>query len=79
MEATVKALQGMTALAKITSDSEMAAASSDGIEIKFIPSLNTPVEPSEWERILAEKDPTLLKYFGVNNQNKEEKNENEKD
>jgi hypothetical protein len=65
LEATVKALQGMTALAKITSDSEMAAASSDGIEIKFIPSLNEPIEPEQWEQILLEKDPALAKYFGI--------------
>lgn len=64
LEATVKALQGVTALTKISADAEMGG-SADGIEVKFIPSLNTPVEPSEWERILAEKDPTLVRYFGI--------------
>lgn len=63
LEATVKALQGVTALTKISSDAEMGG-SADGIEIKFIPSLNEPVEPEEWERILAEKDPALARYFG---------------
>ena len=64
LEATVKALQGVTALSKISADAEIGG-SADGIEVKFIPSLNTPVEPEEWERILAEKDPSLVRYFGI--------------
>ena len=64
LEATVKALQGVTALTKISADAEMGG-SADGIEVRFIPSLNTPVEPEEWEKILAEKDPTLVRYFGI--------------
>lgn len=63
LEATVKALQGVTALTKISNDSE--GGSADGVEVKFIPSLDRPVEPIEWERILAEKDPALAKYFGL--------------
>lgn len=64
LEATVKALQGVTALTKIASDAEFAGGT-DGIEIKFIPSLDRPVEPEEWEKILVEKDPTLARYFGM--------------
>ena len=64
LEATVKALQGVTALTKINSDSEIAG-SADGIEVKFIPSLNVPVEPEEWEKVLAEKNPDLVRYFGI--------------
>ena len=64
LEATVKALQGVTALTKIAGEAEMGAGT-DGIEIKFIPSLDRPVEPEEMERILAEKDPSLVKYFGI--------------
>ena len=45
-------------------EAEMGAGT-DGIEIKFIPSLDRPVEPEEMERILAEKDPSLVKYFGI--------------
>lgn len=67
LEATVKALQGVVALNKVTSDIEGGGAA-DGIEVKFIPSLDRPVEPSEWEQILAEKDPTLLRYFGIKGQ-----------
>lgn len=67
LEATVKALQGVVALNKVTSDIESGGAA-DGIEVKFIPSLDRPVEPSEWEQILAEKDPTLLRYFGIKEQ-----------
>lgn len=63
LEATVKALQGVTALTKIASDAEVAAGS-EGIEIKFIPSLDRPVEPEEWEKMLAEKDPSLCRFFG---------------
>lgn len=64
LEATVKALQGVTALTKIVNDSEMAAGT-DGVEVKFIPSLDRPVEPEEWEKILVEKDPSLARYFGM--------------
>lgn len=64
LEATVKALQGVTALTKITGEAE-GAGGADGIEVKFIPSLDRPVEPEEWERILAEKDPSLVEYFGI--------------
>lgn len=64
LEATVKALQGVTALTKISADAEMGG-SADGIEVKFIPSLNRPVEPEEWEAILAEKNPDLVRYFGI--------------
>lgn len=67
LEATVKALQGVVALNKVTSDIEGGGAA-DGIEVKFVPSLDRPVEPSEWEQILAEKDPTLLRYFGIKGQ-----------
>lgn len=64
LEATVKALQGVTALTKISAETE-SGGNAEGIEIKFIPSLNRPVDPIEWERILAEKDPALAKYFGL--------------
>lgn len=64
LEATVKALQGVTALTKIAGEAEIGAGT-DGIEIKFIPSLDRPIEPEEWERLLAEKDPSLVKYFGI--------------
>lgn len=67
LEMTVKALQGVVALNKVTSDIESGGAA-DGIEVKFIPSLARPVEPSEWEQILAEKDPTLLRYFDIKGQ-----------
>lgn len=70
LEATVKALQGVTALTKISADVE-SGGSAEGIEIKFIPSLNVPVEPEEWERILAEKDPALAKYFGLDTRDPE--------
>ena len=71
LEATVKALQGVTALTKIASDSE-GGSGIDGIEIKFIPSLDRPVEPTEWERMLAEKNPELLKYFGLEKKEEED-------
>lgn len=51
LEATVKALQGVTALAKISSENDAAVA--DGIEIRFIPSLETAVEPETWEQTLS--------------------------
>jgi hypothetical protein len=63
LEATVKALQGVSALSKVSA--ERGDLVSDGLEIRFIPSLNVPVEPEEWERILAEKDPALRKYFKI--------------
>lgn len=65
LEATVKALQGVVALNKVTSDIESGGLI-DGLEIKFIPSLDRPVEAEEWERILAEKNPDLAEYFGLN-------------
>ena len=74
LEATVKALQGVTALTKIASDSE-GGSSIDGIEIKFIPSLEKPVEPEEWERMLAKKDPELAAYFGIDAPKKEGEDE----
>ena len=74
LEATVKALQGVTALTKIAGEAEMGAGT-DGIEIKFIPSLDRPVEPEEWERMLAEKDPELAAYFGIDAPKKEGKDE----
>lgn len=74
LEATVKALQGVTALTKIASDSE-GGSGIDGIEIKFIPSLDRPVEPEEWERMLAEKDPELAAYFGIDTPKKEGEDE----
>jgi succinate dehydrogenase flavin-adding protein (antitoxin of CptAB toxin-antitoxin module) len=64
LEATVKALQGVVALNKVTSDIESGGLI-DGLEIKFIPSLDRPVEAEEWERILAEKNPDLAEYFGL--------------
>lgn len=67
LEATVKALQGVTALTKISGEAEGTGVA-DGIEIKFIPSLMDPIEPEEWEKILAGKDPSLLKYFGIKGQ-----------
>ena len=70
LEATVKALQGVTALTKISADVE-SGGSAEGIEIKFVPSLNVPVEPEEWEKILAEKDPALAKYFGLDTRDPE--------
>lgn len=51
LEATVKALQGVTALNKVSSEKENAVA--DGIEIRFIPSLEEPVEPETWEEVLS--------------------------
>ena len=55
LEATVKALQGVTALNKVTAEDEF---DSDGIEIRFIPSLDEPIEPETaekmYERLKAE-------------------------
>lgn len=65
LEMTVKALQGVVALNKVTSDIESGGLI-DGLEIKFIPSLDRPIEAEEWERILAEKNPDLVEYFGLN-------------
>lgn len=50
LEATVKALQGVTALTKISAENDGAVA--DGIEVRFIPSLDTPIEPETWEELL---------------------------
>lgn len=49
LESTVKALQGVTALSKINSENESSAT--DGIEIRFIPSLEEPVEPEDAEKM----------------------------
>lgn len=51
LEATVKALQGVTALTKISSENDGMVA--DGIEVRFIPSLETPIEPETWEELLT--------------------------
>ena len=51
LEATVKALQGVTALTKISAENDDAVA--DGIEVHFIPSLETPIEPETWEELLT--------------------------
>jgi hypothetical protein len=64
LEATVKALQGVSALTRINTESGESGGAGE-IEVRFIPSLNTPIEPAEWEKILAEKDPALAKYFGM--------------
>lgn len=63
LEGAVKALQGLASAAKIQAENEEEKTVAP-IEIRFIPSLNQPIEPEEWERILAEKDPELAKYFG---------------
>ena len=49
LEATVKALQGVTALTKISAENDGAVA--DGIEVRFIPSLDTPIEPEDAEKM----------------------------
>ena len=49
LEATVKALQGATALAKISAENDAAVA--DGIEVRFIPSLDSPIEPEDAEKM----------------------------
>lgn len=64
LEGAVKALQGLASAAKIQAENESAAVAPP-IEIRFIPSLNKPIEPEEWEKILAEKDPSLVRYFGI--------------
>ena len=51
LEATVKALQGVTALTKISAENDGAVA--DGIEVRFIPSLDEPIEPEDAEKMLA--------------------------
>lgn len=63
LEGAVKALQGLASAAKIQAENESSAVAPP-IEVRFIPSLNTPIEPEEWEKILAEKDPELARYFG---------------
>lgn len=66
LESAVKALQGVAAMTKIEADKqELGSANIPLIEVRFIPSLDRPVEPEEWERILAEKDPELVEYFGL--------------
>lgn len=65
LEATVKALQGLASATKIQSDAADSSGGGVSIDVKFIPSLNTPIEAEEWEKILAEKDPTLVRYFGI--------------
>lgn len=52
LEATVKALQGVSAVSKITTESE-ASGGAAVIEVKFIDSLNEPVEP---ETLLEESE-----------------------
>lgn len=64
LEGAVKALQGLASAAKIQAENESAAVAPP-IEIRFIPSLNKPIEPETWEKILAEKDPSLVRYFGT--------------
>lgn len=74
LESTVKALQGVSALTKIAADSEnIGSGDIPLIEVKFVPSLDKPVEPEEWERILAEKNPDLVKYFGIGKSESEQK------
>ena len=51
LESTVKALQGVTALTKISAENDDAVA--DGIEVHFIPSLDTPIEPEDAEKMYA--------------------------
>ena len=52
LEATVKALQGVTALTKITGETEGSGVA-DGIEVRFIPSLKDPIEPEDREAFFA--------------------------
>ena len=52
LEATVKALQGVTALTKITGEVEGSGVA-DGIEVRFIPSLKDPIEPEDREAFFA--------------------------
>ena len=52
LEATVKALQGVSAVSKITTESE-ASGGAAVIEVKFIDSLDEPVEP---ETLLEESE-----------------------
>lgn len=66
LESAVKALQGVAAMTKIEADKqELGSANIPLIEVRFIPSLDRPIEPEEWEKILAEKDPELVEYFGL--------------
>lgn len=48
LEATVKALQGVTALNKVSGEDDF---DSDGIEVRFVPSLNEPIEPETAEQM----------------------------
>lgn len=52
LEATVKALQGVVALNKVTNEAELASAV-DGIEVVFVPSLKDPIEPEDREAFFA--------------------------
>lgn len=51
LESTVKALQGVTALTKMSAENDGAVA--DGIEVRFIPSLDSPIEPEDAEKMFA--------------------------
>lgn len=48
LEATVKALQGVTALNKVSGEDDF---DSDGIEVRFVPSLDEPIEPETAEQM----------------------------
>lgn len=48
LESTVKALQGVTALNKVSGEDGF---DSDGIEVRFIPSLDEPIEPETAEQM----------------------------
>jgi hypothetical protein len=70
LEGAVKALQGLASAAKIQAEND-ATTVAPPIEVRFIPSLNEPIEPEEWEKILAEKDPSLVRYFGIKKKGEE--------
>lgn len=46
LEATVKALQGLASATKIQSDSDTSSGSVPRVEVVFLPSRDTPAEPS---------------------------------
>ena len=46
LEATVKALQGLASATKIQSDSDASSGSVPRVEVVFLPSRDTPAEPS---------------------------------
>jgi len=52
LEATVKALQGVSALTRISTESGESGGASE-IEVRFIPSLAEPIEPEKLEYFLA--------------------------